>query len=907
MNIALDELRSTRNRNKLTQARDRVRRLFEGGATGIQAATSMSDSVDAIIVDIYAERVLELDPHSLEMFNQCAAVIAVGGSGRGEVAPYSDVDILFLYDPKIGTKFRDVIADVVRDCWDSGLKLGHSIRTLKECLQIAKAEPQVATSLIEARHLCGDQSIVEKLKGQFYRQVIGRNLASFIDKCVAAREDESVQHGEAVHQLVPDLKRSPGGLRDIHLLRWVAYSAFETTNFDRLRSQGVLRRDDALKLLVANEYLTRLRFNLHFHADKAQELLTFNDQKRLAEERGIEATAVQLPVERLMREYFQHTSFVASLTERFVALHRPRSVASKIVGYVLTRKVESRYLVGPRQIDVLEKAHKSVYRKLDRTLKLFELAAENKVTPSPVVADAIKGASENMIVESFSAVAKSFRAIMATSGNLHKTLRCMQDNGVLERVIPEWKRVRCLLQFNEYHSFTVDEHTLRAIEAVESFAKDTGPVGQAYQAIPDKTILHLAILLHDAGKGFEEDHSDVGRRIAEDVANRLELSDEDRDTLMFLVHKHLRMSYITFHRNPYDPETQINFSREVGSPETLRMLFVLTAADMIAVGPKVWNDWKSELLAEFFDFVMLILSGKHHRHMEQRRLQGIRKRVISTIIPIEVEQPETAEATDEDNEETFEDWIKRQLDAFSTNYLTGTPPERIAADLAVIYDLDDGEIIIETNYDGDTDTFEYRVITHESYASGCSYRIAGALAAKRLEIIDAQISTSMDGIVVDSFRVFDKDFEGEVPNERTESVSEAIRKVLTKQVKVVDLFQRNQTFGGTKHTAPINKMPTRVVFDNNSSPNCTVIDVFAHDRPGLLYTICRTAFNLGLSIQLAKIATHLDQVVDVFYVTDMTGHKITDSQKLKELKMEFQAKIEEFESEGYRKFVGGDG
>ena len=890
MNFAASDDGAFRHKNRLAEARDRMRRIVEGGATGIQAASTMSDAVDTIVRDIYAERVLELDQQTIEQFNQHSSVVAVGGSGRGEVAPYSDVDIMFLHTESIGQQFHQVVSDVVRDCWDAGLKLGHSVRTVKECLQMSATEAQVATSLIESRHLSGSIDLVETLQREFYRKLIKSKLAHFIDRCVAARDEEL--HGDAVLQLNPNVKQSPGGLRDIHLLRWVAYAVFQTTNFDHLRMQGVLRRDDALKLVVANEYLTRIRLNLHLHADKAHDLLTFNDQKRIAEERNIEATPAQLPVERLMQEYFKHTSFIASLTNRFVALHRPQMLSERISGYILTRRHENRFMVGPRWIDVTEKAQKSVYAKLDRVLQIYELAAKKGVLPRPAVEDAIKANIDQMFVRDFPTVAASFRAIMGSHGNLGALLRSMHETGVLERIIPDMKRVRCLLQFNEYHSYTVDEHTFRAIEIVESFANEQSPVGEAYRAISDKTILHLAILLHDAGKGFEEDHSEVGKRIAEQVSGRLGLSDDEAEQLVFLVHKHLRMSFVAFHRNPDDPGEQLSFGREVGSPEILRMLFVLTSCDMSAVKPGFFDNWKAQILSDFFDSTMQVISGKSARHMEMKRLQGIRERVLETIVP-----------TEETEDPDFQSWVGRQLNAFSTNYLTATHPQQIAQDLAMIYDLKAEEIKVVDKYDEETDTVEYRVVTHESYASGCSYRIAGVLTAKRLEIIGANITTSMDGIVVDSFRVADNDYQGQPPQERIKDVSKAIQDVLTKQTTVVELFKRNQTFGSKKYVEPINVVPSRVVFDNNSSESCTVIDLFAHDRPGLLYTVCRKAFELKLSIQLAKIATHLDQVVDVFYVTDMTGHKITDSAQLKELKSSFVNCINDFESDGYKKFV----
>ncbi|MGH7199887.1 MAG: ACT domain-containing protein, partial [Planctomycetaceae bacterium] len=447
--------------------------------------------------------------------------------------------------------------------------------------------------------------------------------------------------------------------------------------------------------------------------------------------------------------------------------------------------------------------------------------------------------------------------------------------------------------FNQYHSYTVDEHTLRAVEAAERVERDDSPLGEAYRHIQHKELLHLALLLHDLGKGHEEDHSEVGRRIALAAAERLRLPGHQRDALVFLVHKHLLMTHLATRRDISDPDLLAQFSRQVGSADTLRMLYVLSAADLTAVGPGVFTGWKADLLAELFDSALLILSGSRGTFHQAKRLDAIRAHVRSLVSPLELER----------NGRHMMRWMQEHLDHFPPHYLSATNPDRIAADLLTIRNLTPGEIVVEGGQDAESGTVEYRILLHERTAPGCFHRMTGTLTAKRLQILSAQISTSRDGVVVDGFRVIDPDYSGPVPQERIDDIRGAIRSVLLGETRVETMFQRNRRFQSSRNAEPISELPTRVIIDNDSSDACTIIDIFAHDRPGLLYTVSRAIFELGLSVVLAKIATHFDQVLDVFYVTDADGRKLHDGDRLRTIRETLATTIEAFEREGRRRFA----
>ncbi len=497
--------------------------------------------------------------------------------------------------------------------------------------------------------------------------------------------------------------------------------------------------------------------------------------------------------------------------------------------------------------------------------------------------------------------AEIFRDILASHGNLGLILRSMFRTGVLEILVPPMVHARCLLQFNQYHSYTVDEHTLRTIEQLEQFERDSGALGTAYRNIREKSILHLALLLHDLGKGYEEDHSLVGRAIADRMAERLRIADEDRDTLIFLVHRHLSMAHLAFRRDTSETEGILDFSREVGSAERLRMLFVLTAADLLGVGPGVWTQWKSQLLFDLFDRTLLLLTGQDAALDQARRLTEIKEQIVKLARQNSVET--AGQTTDGQTSERGP--VERLLERCPAHYLTTTPPARIVADLAAVQSYRPGEPIVDGHYDDTTHTVEYRIVTHERDVAGCFHKATGVLTAHHLQIVSAQISTTTEGFVFDTFRVLDRDFAGAVPPDRIDDVAAAMQSENARRQRCVieELFQRNRRFGSVGRTQAVSDLPARVVIDSGSSERFTVIDVFSHDRPGLLYTLSRKIFDLGLSVELAKIATHLDQIVDVFYVTDRDGQKLHDAGRSREVQSALLATLQEFERDDRLQFA----
>jgi [protein-PII] uridylyltransferase len=875
-------------KQRVADIRERARSMFQAGSPGIQITTTTCQAVEGLLLE-FIESALAGHPGDRENLLNHTAVVAVGGFGRGELSPYSDVDLLFLHEGT-GNRFADVAAQVVQNCWDAKLSLGHSIRTIGDCLSLSRDDAQIATNLIEARHVWGSAPLVETLRKQFRRHLVNWRLRTFMDRCIQARNGCWSEHGPPAQEIEPNIKDSLGCLRDLHLLRWLGYARFDAVDLDSQRLRGAFSMDEVRVLRGAWEKLTRIRVDLHLEAGRPQDVLTHDEQLRIAQSSGYEEDHPQRPVEQFMQDLFRETTAVATIARRFVTRHRPRRIAAQVKDFLIGHRADNLIIYSDR-IDARRGALDDVTSSIESILRVYRSASLYGMLPSPVLADAIRSAIVELPHEITPAAGQIFMEILKGSRSLGSVLRSMYDTGLLDVLIPDYAHSRCLLQFNQYHKFTVDEHTLRAVEACCRFEDDQGPLGSAYRTLKHRELVHLALILHDLGKGFGRPHSEVGKEIATRVGHRLHLGEHHTEIIETLVYRHLDMAHLAFRRDFSDPVLLVKFAHLVGTSEMLRMLYVLTAADVMAVGPDVWTDWKGDLLADLFDQTMVTVSGKRYAYHQTERFEAVKAKVAAHF------------GSSNDGATPRREWVRQRLAGFSAYYLTCTPPERIADDLKVIETLSDDQIVISGIPAAANNTVEYRVVTRERPDTvGCFQKMAGVLAALRCEILGADINTTRDGVIVDRFHVIDRDYEGETPPEfRIADVCQSLRQVLSGRQSVEGIFQRFRTPGAAAGEQ-ISDLPLRVVVDNESSDSRTVIDVFAHDRPGLLYTIARTIFDLRLSVDLAKIATHYDQVVDVFYVVDEAGNKITNADRLKHIEATLLDKLREFEQHGHAMF-----
>ena len=891
-------------KGRVTELRARIRGLFNSGVNGMQLATTLCEGSEKVFLEL-VEEVLSTRPAEVQnRIREGGAILAVGGTGRGEICVYSDLDILFL-DGMTSADFRAAVTDITQACWDCGLKLSHSIRSVDDTIAFAAQDVPFCTSLVEARHLWGQAPLSELTIRRFRQRLLERRKRAFIQSCIDGRKSEWEKSGGGVQELQPNVKTSLGGLRDIHLIRWVGQAAYGVRDLDQLRLKGALTKEESYDLRDAWDFLTRIRFDLHFEMGRAQDVLLRDDQLRISGDDGRYEAAHMRLVEKFMQTYFRHTSRVANIARRFSRRNLHPTILTQTKSLILGHRADGVLRVSDQGVEARRKDLPRVVESLTSIMRAYRLAAMHGVDLSPEIEEAIKVRIPSLTGAALSQeTAGLFVEVLRYPLRLGPLLRSMFETEVLDAIIPDVTHVRCLLQFNQYHSYTVDEHTLRAVEVMTGFEADTGPLGAAYRSVRNKEVLHLAILLHDVGKGFDRDHSEVGRDIADRIGNRLFLPRESTEQVMFLVLKHLEMAHIAFRRDITDMDLMMKFARLVGTPETLTMLYLLTASDVTAVGPGVWNEWKAELLDEVYDRCSVILTGCHEQFHQTERLRKVRDEVVRLLASESAPPPpEGAPREEGAAEPDAPDWVHHQLSQCTPYYLTSTSAEQVASDLKILQSLDDKAIEVTGNYDPQTGTVDYRVFTRNPVATaGCFHKMAGVLTAKRMEILAANINTTAQGVVVDGFRVKDGDYEGEVPPHRIREVAMSLRDVLLGHTTVEDLFRKHRRFG-ERRRPPVSNLPNQVKLDRDSTDEKLIIDVFAHDAPGLLYTITKSIFDLDLSIDLAKIATHFDQVLDVFYVRESNGRPVAGTERRKAILETMNAQLKEFETGGHRRFL----
>lgn len=849
---------------RLTEGREAIRLQHGGGSPGIQVCTHLTELLDEVVLAIYEAALADLSSDVIRAVRTDVTLVAHSGYGRRDVAPYSDVDLMLLYRAESREAVQRLSERLVRDLFDTGLDLGQSVRTVDEACQLGCNDATICTSLLEGRLLAGDVRLFDTFKERF-RSRVRRSRQALIPAIEKARRDERSQYGETVYLLEPNVKRSRGCLRDIQLMRWVGFIRYGEADLDQLHLMGALTSEDRSTIRNAREFLLRLRNELHFHAGKSNDVLNKSEQLRIAALRGFPGTEGLLPVEQFMSEFFRHAHAVRAVVSNFVAASRPGHRARQLLGVILSHQVEGDFRITPREIVATRRGTAKLKSDLVEVLRLADLANMYDKRIANQTWQTVRSAMPQFTGEINDAVADRFLSLISQPAQLGELLSRLHELGVLEKVIPAFSHARSLLQFNEYHKYTVDEHCLRAVRACTEFISDRALLGRVYRDLKQKRTLHLALLIHDLGKGFAEDHSEVGSRIAAEVAHRLRLPLREAETLKFLVHKHLMMSHLAFRRDTSDDQLVVRFAVEVGSPEVLDMLFLLTAADMSAVGPGVWNQWKAEVLGDLYTRTMRHLAGDTRlgddADRTAARLDAVRK-----------------ELGKQDDRE----WFHRQLDAIPHAYLFGSTPKRIAAELRELRAVPKGNVFAHGRYLPETHTVEYIVGTHEGIAPGVFHRLTGALASHGLQILSAQINTLADGLVLDRFYVVDPDFAEAPPAGRIEEVNRALVHSLRSAEGESPRFRKTWRTSQQK-SADLAKMAPSVRADNSTSDRYTILDVFAPDQLGLLYTISRVLFESGLSVSLAKIGTVLDQVVDVFYVTDQNGNKVRDESRLQEI------------------------
>lgn len=850
-------------RARLLEGRRTLRDQHQQAPAGYQICEAMADLMEAVVLDAWREALGELEAEALE---GRLALVAYGGLGRRDVAPFSDTDLMVLHAPGDEERVTPVVRRFTQQLYDTGLQLGFSTRTPQEACQWAAKDATVFTSLVESRRIAGSEALFAAYWEAFLRerQRRGQVLVVFIDD---ARREERVQYGETVYLLCPNVKRSRGGLRDIHLIRWLGFAVFGVTDLAALESLGALVREERRKLQSAHEFLLRLRNDLHFHAGKPQDLLSRNEQVRMAPLYGCAGDSGLLPVEQFMRLYFEHTSDVRYASSNLVAAVRARPTVAAFFGRLFSRTVDGDYLIGPVHIAATRRGLQKLRGDLSEVLRLMDLANMSDKRIDYATWQAIRQEMlEREQTEVSREATKRFLSLLSQPARLGDLLRRLHQLRVLEKLVPPMRHARNLLQFNEYHKYTIDEHCIRAVEKASEFLQDPGPVGEAYRQIREKRTLHLALLLHDLGKGFAREHCEVGFELAQETARHLSVPPREANTIATLVKHHLRMCDVAFRHDLNNESVILSFAAQVGSIEVLQLMFVHTCADLAAVGPGTLNDWKLELLTELYERTREQLSGDYQGTSARQRTSALREKLIA-----EYDDPER------------QPWWSKQIRSLPAGYLAAGSAERILDELRRLAVLPRSAAVAWGRYLPERQAVEYTVGTYEEIVPGIFHRLTGVLSSTGHSILSAEIHTLADNLVLDRFFVHDLDFAGPPPADRIEKVCGLLERALQAPSEERPTFRRVWQKGTSRDELP-RTQPEQVVLDNATSEQHTIVTVFAYDRVGLLYGITRALYELGLSVHVARIATHLDQVVDVFYVTTAEGGQVLEESRLEEIR-----------------------
>jgi [protein-PII] uridylyltransferase len=858
-------------REEMTAGRARIREMHDRGLDPLQVCGRLTSLSDGIISRLFDAAAAEIDPNGVAASRNDLTLVGLGGYGRRQMAPYSDIDLMLLRGERTVDELTPLVRRFTNAMFDAGFQLGHSLRNAAEAVQLAQGDAVICSSLIDCRLVGGSQPLFEEFRTLFGR--MARKRAKALCKSFyASRSAERNQYGESLYLLEPHVKRSRGGLRDIHLLRWVGYAEHGESDPDRLAMIGAMSKFEHHRLLGAQDFLLKLRNEMHFAAGGAKDLLDRAEQLRVAKVLGYHDAKGMLAVEQFMRDYFRHTNHVWQMTRRREASLHTASAMSRVLDPVLGRTVEGDYRIGVRNIGATRSGLAKLQGNLEEVLKLTELSLrENKPLDHATTSALVLAAPEVSEIVT-PAVARRFLELLAPPSAAAPAMRMLHELGYLEKIIPPMKHARCLLQFNQYHKYTVDEHTLQAIERVTEFAGRADALGDAYREIHDKTLLHLTLLLHDLGKGYEEDHSDVGRRIAEEMGPRLFLNERRAADAAFLVHWHLAMAHLAFRRDTGDEELVRRFAQDMATPQRLRMMFAVTCADLASVGPDVLTKWKVDVLADLYARTLAMLEEGHG---SARLAPDARRREV------------TASLTPAERDDA---WFQRQIDALPASFVSAREAPRIAEALRQFRNLPPRGAVAWGEYNADAKTVEFIGGVDHGRGRGAFSSMAGGLSSRGLQIMSAHAHILADDLLLLRYVATDPDSKGAPPRGRLEEVACELVAAVDSQRPPV--FRRVWGQDAAEASMKLTAMPNDVRMDNRASAEATVVEVFTFDRTGLLYQLSRKLHELELTIWRAKISTSLDQVVDVFYVTNRGGGKIEDEGRLETIRREMLAVIE---------------
>ena len=805
--------------------------------------------------------------------NKSICLIAVGGYGREELAPKSDIDILFL-TPKIKSKsIKDLIQYILYLLWDVGFSLGHSTRSVNEVLYDSKTDITIRTSLLDRRYIEGNINLYKELEAQF-KVFQKKSIPDFIKLKLLEWEIRHLKMGGSRYMLEPNIKEGKGALRDLHTLFWIAKYAYGINNFLEIKKININWKSELKRFIRAQKFLWSIRCHLHYLSKRNDNILNFEAQNKIALFFGYKNRKNILAVERFMKKFYLTVRDVGSLT-RLICTELDHIYSRKKLYPTQNYSKDSEnssLVIEDGKVTFSEKI--DIKNDLEIIFELFRFSQEKKLEIHPAALNTVWKNQRFLSKKNLNKlkISKLFIEIMMSKNNAEGSLRLLSEFGVLGRLFKEYKWIIAQMQFDMYHHYTVDEHTLRAIGFLHKInkgeLKDLAPVAsKIIHEIQSKKVLFIAMFFHDIGKGQGGNHSIIGEKVLRKYTPFLGLDEEEEETAAWLVRNHLIMSRIAFNFDISDPKTINDFCDIVQSPERLKLLLVLTVADILAVGPNIWNTWKAVLMRDLFRYSEEVLLGANPNNILDLSASESIKKIKNFL----------------------KDWTDKEFNKYTSNLsdkywsVFDFETQVWHAIISRNETFTDNLVKVETKSDLKSKSIKLVVMAPDY--PGLFSKIAGAIASQGIEILNARIFTRKDGIGLDSFWLQSEN-ENIIDDFKLERIKSTIIKSLTgKHNPEIEILKRIKS---TSQKEKIMNAPARVFINNELSNTQTVLEINGKDRVGLLYFLTTKLTDLGIQIQSASVSTYGHRIVDVFYVKDIFGMKIINKNIFKKIKNELK-------------------
>ncbi len=862
---APDQSESARRAHYLRLAKEyrdttlgQLRTRHYAGAPGCAIVEGITASVDALLSALFdlavAERGEGDDTEPL------CALVALGGYGRGALFPCSDLDVMVVYEKRLTTRVEGVNNFLLYFLWDAGFKVGHSLRSIAEAVKFAQIDDTTKTAMLESRLIAGNTATFERYQASVLKQVRAKGVSKFIAQKKRERDRVYRDLGDDVYADEPHVKQSAGGLRDYQTGLWIGIAKFGLRTPRELWDQGLISEEAFLRLDLALDFLYRVRVHLHFEAGLQDDHLTLERQEQLAEAFAYEATDIAEAVQLFMQDYYQNAACLHQFYQQMLALGRRRSSRLGSVVRLLTTEQVDRGLMIANQRVMLPEGEQAWFR--EDPIRLLEVVwyAQRYGLELSDRARARMEANAHLVGDEFrqSPVARDyFLAALRTPARVGTALRLMDSVGILDRYIPEFQDIRGIIRYESFHQYPVDEHTLRAAENLATIAqledKTSHALKSLLESLPRPDLLAFGILLHDLGKVDGENHVDTGIDIAERICARMGLSADATATIVFLIRQHLRMNKLSQYRDMDDPKVIEDFAAEVGTPERLDLLYVLTFCDVNAVRDGLWTEWKSALLLQLYLRTRALLTGTAPPDAPTR-LPEAKLRAVQELLG-------------KDGAALVDDHLR----GMRPSYLREFGPQDIAEHIRLAGRLARTSVAFQFEDTPQLGCSNVTIVTADR--PRLFSEAVGVFASLRINILSAEVYTRDDGTVVDVFRVMDPRGDGPLGPDMWETVRRRLRQVLQGERDVHELLAHTPGNGQLRHE-PRAATRLSVAFDNQVSDTYTVIDLEAGDRIGLLFDIASELADLNLDLALARIATDVRQARDAFYVRTRAGTKL---------------------------------